>query len=378
MANNAEKLLPVILFIGLFTGALLADSFEVGRKAYLDGDYRSAYRILKPLAESGNSDAQKMMGILYDYGQGVDTDPQKALEWYIRSAEQGDPAVQYQVGAKYFKGGDIDQNYAEAVRWWQLAADGGQTEAQFNLGLMYFRGVAVEQDDAKAADLFRQAANREHAHAQYSLGVMYAYGRGVDRDYTEARRWFEKAAGKGIAQAQFNLGIFYEHGYGVEPDMMLAQQWYQRAAAQGLAEAKNRLDLLTTELSDMPVPAPVDTIAEDQAVSADISGYHISEISPFRIKREDWILQQSDKNYTIQIASVIREDELLRFLNRHGLKEDSAYMEAVIDGVTRYNAFYGVYTTYADAQQAIAGLPQEISRSSPWVRNFGILQKMIN
>ena len=80
---------------------------------------------------------------MYDYGQGVKADSEKALSWYLRSAEQGHPAVQYQVGAKYFRGDGVKQNYQEAAKWWDMAANGGQVDAQFNLGLMYFRGLSI-------------------------------------------------------------------------------------------------------------------------------------------------------------------------------------------------------------------------------------------
>jgi len=377
--TSADRLFRILLCITvLIVTGVRAETFEEGRAAYLEGDYPTAYEILRPLAESGNAEAQKMMGIMYDYGQGVDSDPEQAFRWYLRSAEQGDPAVQYQVGAKYFKGDGIEQNYAEAARWWKLAADKGQAEAQFNLGLMYFRGLDIEQDDVKAADLFIRAAKQDHGHAQYSLGVMYAYGRGIEKDYSEARKWFTRAAEKGIPQAQYNLGIFYENGYGIDADPLLAQQWYQRAAAQGLSEAKSRLDVLNAENREFPDDPAAGVPAQTRRVPGELSGYQISEISPFRIQREDWVLRQSGNNYTIQIASVTSEQELLRFLDTHGLEENTAYIQVVIDGVTRFNAFHGVYTSYADAQQAIASLPREIRSADPWVRNFAILQKMIN
>ncbi len=81
-----------------------AENYEEGRSAYISGDYKRAYGILKPLAEDGDSEAQKLLGIMYEHGHGVKANSKKALEWYIKSAKQGDPAVQYKVGAKDFRG----------------------------------------------------------------------------------------------------------------------------------------------------------------------------------------------------------------------------------------------------------------------------------
>jgi TPR repeat protein len=380
------QLLFVLLGTVCAAANLAAQSYEEGRAAYLKGDYQAAYEILRPLADSGDPEAQKMLGIMYDYGHGVEVDQQQALNWYIRSAEQGQPAVQYQVGAKYFKGDGIPQDHAEAVRWWTMAADNGQVEAQFNLGLMYFRGLGANQNDLQAAELFLKAAEQEHGYAQYSIAVMYAFGRGVDKNYDLALQWFLKSADKGIAQAQFNLGIFYENGYAVARDYQRAMDWYERAAAQGLTEASTRLEKIRMEQSLATRPsAGVDTVSSTSPVreithppDAELAADPVAEISSTGIRREDWVRQQREDSYTIQIGSVTDEDDLVNFIRSHNLEGDTAYIRVVIDGVTRYNALYGNFNTYAEAEQAAAGLPEDIRRVSPWIRNIGILQKLLN
>lgn len=383
-------LFSLLVLLVTYAGIAKAQTYEEGRSAYIRGDYSAAYAILRPLADAGDPEAQKMMGIMYDYGHGVGADAGEALQWYIRSAEQGQTAVQYQVGAKYFKGENTPQDYTEAARWWAMAADGGQVDAQFNLGLMYFRGLGLPQDDALAADLFRRAADQDHAHAQYSLAVMYAFGRGVEKNYDTALQWFTKAADKGVAQAQYNLGIFYENGYGVETDTAKAREWYQRAAAQGLTEAVSRLEGLSNAAIsgpvatadpvpvEPPVTAAVNTPDPVDSTATPVTGYSLSEIATNGIRREDWVLQQRPDSYTLQIGSVTAEEDIVRFLQSEGIEDNSAYIEVVVDGTTRYSAFYGVYSSYAEAEQAIAGLPDSLRRVNPWVRNFGILQKMLN
>ncbi len=269
MLENALRLITLLLLpMLLATGDGLADeadtaadtqradiatdAYRAGLDAYMNGDYKQALKILTPLAEDGNSEAQKMLGIIYDYGHGVRANKDKAMQWYLRAANQGHPVVQYQVGAKYYRGDGVEQDIGEAASWWELAANGGDAEAQFNLGLLYFRGLDVEQNDARAADFFRKAAEQGHSYAQYSLAVVYALGRGVEQDYARALGWFEKSADQGIAQAQFNLGVFYENGYAVEADPALARQWYQRAAEQDVSEAIAKL----AELGITTDPAP--------------------------------------------------------------------------------------------------------------------------
>jgi len=357
----------------------IAQSYEQGRKAYINGDYETAYDILQPLAEDGDSEAQKMLGIMYDYGHGVEKNKQKALTWYLKSARQGQTAVQYQVGSKYFHGEDVEQNYRKAAEWWQRAASDGQMDAQFNLGLMYFRGLSLEQDDRRAAELFRAAAEQGHGQAQYSLGVMYAFGQGVEQNYREALNWFQKAAEQGVAQAQYNLGVFYENGHGVERDIDEAAGWYERAAARGLNQARDRLAAMEGRTAAAGPPRekrPPEAAPAGDEPHAEIDEYDINEITPGAIRRKDWVLQQSPAGFTLQIGSVIREESIVNLIHSHGLESESAYIEVVIDDVTRYNGLYGNYSTYEEAERAAERLTTDTG-IEPWIRNIGILQKMV-
>jgi hypothetical protein len=384
-----------------------AQEYEDGRAAYLAGDYAGALAIIRPLAEGGDSEAQKLLGVMYDYGHGVPADPVQALQWYIRSAEQGDPAVQYQVGAKYFRGEGVAQDQVQAAKWWELAANGGQVDAQFNLGLMYFRGLAVNRNDARAAQLFRKAAEQGHGHAQYSLGVMYAFERGVKRDYHEALDWFNKAASQGVAQAQYNLGVFYENGFGVAIDRSVAKQWYERAAAQGLNEAREKLSQMGTEppaTAAAPIAHPDDLGAAAAAApaarvpAATTRVYDPGQDRPAAVatpasahvaaaptnapaergpRREEWVRAQKPDSYTLQIGSVTSEKDIQRFLRDAGIASEAAYIEVEINGTTRYNALYGTYASYAEAAQAAGELPESLRQVTPWVRNFGVLQQLL-
>ncbi|MBI1732643.1 MAG: SEL1-like repeat protein [Gammaproteobacteria bacterium] len=389
-----------------------AQDYETARAAYLKGHYGQALKIIRPLAEDGNSEAQKLLGVMYDYGHGVKADPVQALQWYIKSAEQGDPAVQYQVGAKYFRGEGVTQDQVQAAKWWELAANGGQVDAQFNLGLMYFRGLAVDRNDARAAELFRKAAEQGHGHAQYSLGVMYAFERGLRRDYGQALDWFNKAAAQGVAQAQFNLGVFYENGYGVTPDLAVAKQWYERAAAQGLMEASDKLKQLAgapgaTPPAGVAHPEDLAAAAAAAASAAATAGDGATAAPPAapstRVyvppaktvaaqakpvaappvqapagpRREDWVRAQRPDSYTLQLGSVTSEQDVVRFLTDAGIADEAAYVKVEINGTTRYNALYGAFASYAEAAEAAGNLPEGLRQVKPWVRNFGIVQQLL-
>ena len=352
-AGRTAGLAPAALLLAAawgFSGAAWPQSLADGAQAYADQDYEKALAILKPLAATGNPEAQKILGVMHDYGYGVEANAAEAMKWYLLAAKQGDPEVQHQVGARYFHGRGVEANQRKAATWWELAADSGLADAQFDLALLYFRGGAkVPKDGAKAAKLFQLAAEQGHGQAQYSLGVMHASGRGVEQDYGAALLWFKKAAEQGVAKAQFNLGVFYENGHGVKKDPATARQWYERAAAHGLPQAREKLGRAD----------PHDAVA---TISA---------------KGNEWAKSQAPEHYTIQLISLTDEERLGAFLKQHKLWDKTARIEISLHGETRYNALYGVYDDYAKAQLAIAELPEIPPWVKPWVRNFGILQKLM-
>ena len=57
--------------------------------AYGNGDYATALRLYRPLADKGNAEAQYNLGFMYDKGQGVPQEYAVAVKWYRLAADQG-------------------------------------------------------------------------------------------------------------------------------------------------------------------------------------------------------------------------------------------------------------------------------------------------
>ena len=76
-----------------------------------------------------------------------------------RLANQGDAEAQRNLGLMYDTGEGVPQNYAKALEWYTKSANQGYSQAQYNLGLMYKNGEGVPQDYTKALELFQKAAN---------------------------------------------------------------------------------------------------------------------------------------------------------------------------------------------------------------------------
>jgi hypothetical protein len=132
--------------------------FEEGRAAYERGDYATAIKKLRPLAEAGNAEVQNNLGAMYAKGHGVPQDAKEAAKWYRKAAEQGVAKAQAALGGMYFRGLGVSQDYKEAIKWLRLAAEQGVAEAQAALGEMYEKGLGVPQNKIVAYALYNLAA----------------------------------------------------------------------------------------------------------------------------------------------------------------------------------------------------------------------------
>ena len=118
-------------------GACFAQDLEKADAAYNSGEYATALRELRYLAERGNADAQFRLGVMYEEGKGDIQDYAQALKWYVRAALQDDGDAQYNIGQMYYNGRGVAQDYAEAVKWYKLAVGNFSEAAMLRLGMLY-------------------------------------------------------------------------------------------------------------------------------------------------------------------------------------------------------------------------------------------------
>ncbi len=123
--------LAAVLLVALVGPA--AAGFDEGAAALERGDYATALKEFRPLAEQGHAAAQNSLGVMYEYGDGVPKDYAEAIKWYRIAAEQSYVAAQNNLGVMYQYGMGVQQDYVEAVKWFRRAADQGLATAQRNL-----------------------------------------------------------------------------------------------------------------------------------------------------------------------------------------------------------------------------------------------------
>ena len=117
--------LSIVVGLALVLAPPAWAGFQEGVDAYKRGDYDTALKEFRPLAEQGDALAQFKLGRMYAKGRGVPQDYQEAAKWYRLAAEQGYAMAQGALGDTYRVGIGVPQDYGEAGKWYRLAADQG-------------------------------------------------------------------------------------------------------------------------------------------------------------------------------------------------------------------------------------------------------------
>jgi len=84
--------------------------------AYQKGDYETALRLLRPLAEQGDAHAQLAVAEIYYHGRGVSHDDTEAMKWFLRAGEQGEVSAQFHLGEMHAQGQSVPKDYVEAAK----------------------------------------------------------------------------------------------------------------------------------------------------------------------------------------------------------------------------------------------------------------------
>jgi uncharacterized protein len=120
---------------------------EAEREAQAN-DYATAVKLMRPLADKGDANAQHALGMLYSIGLGgAAPDNVAAVSWFRKAADQGLAAAQLFLGLQYDKGLGVPQDFILAYMWLNLSAGQGKEEA-----VQYRNMVAAKMTPAQIAE----------------------------------------------------------------------------------------------------------------------------------------------------------------------------------------------------------------------------------
>lgn len=138
-----KHLLPALAVLLLLVTPAVGQDYEKGYNAAIRGDFTTALREFRPLAEQGDAKAQQNLGSMFQAGVGVPQDYAEALKWFRLAAEQGQAIAQMGLGFMYFKGQGVPQNIVTAHVWFNLA--GAQVTADIAKGASEARDMVAEE-----------------------------------------------------------------------------------------------------------------------------------------------------------------------------------------------------------------------------------------
>ena len=118
---------------------------QAGVSALQAGNHAQALRILVPLANVGNDEAQRLVGEMSYNGQGMKRDLLAAFKWNEVSASNGNRIAQYNLGYLYERGDGVPASRSQAMAWYTKSALQDYAPAQHRLGDLY---VASDREKA--------------------------------------------------------------------------------------------------------------------------------------------------------------------------------------------------------------------------------------
>lgn len=128
---------------------------------------KSAIQI-ESLAQSGDVEAQHMLGCLYDGGFGFPQNHESAFKWFRRAAESGHIDAQRIIARSYMRGEGVEKDIKEGLKWCQKAADEDNKMCQFFMGVYYMLGwFGVEIDRTKAVYWLTKSVNKGYIEDRY-------------------------------------------------------------------------------------------------------------------------------------------------------------------------------------------------------------------
>jgi TPR repeat protein len=209
---------------------------------------------IKKAAEGGDAEAQYLLGLAYQYGQGVAADSERAAAWLRRAATKGFSRAQFAYGSRLYWGwGNITPNKKEGFEWWLVAAENGNAAAMLLIGetYLYGREGVPGEDLVQAEKYFNQALSAGAVEAETFFGLLHGVKAEKARKAGDAKAteqatqkrlaYFQNGAQKGASSAMYQLALMYRFGDYVKVDLQKAIEWYTKSTAAGNSDAAEAL-----------------------------------------------------------------------------------------------------------------------------------------
>lgn len=133
----------------------------------INQDLNEAIKWYLKAADKKNTNAIYQLGMIELMSNNKDMG--KVIKYLEEAALLNHPQAQYNLAVVYQKGDGVEINFNKALYYLNQSANAGFANAQYNLGLMHFRGDGTPKDDKLAFDWWQKAADQGFKPAQELL-----------------------------------------------------------------------------------------------------------------------------------------------------------------------------------------------------------------
>lgn len=183
-----------------------------------------AFNAAKAASDSGNAEADLLLGLMYDRGISVAKNHDEAISHYQKA--KANPVSEFVLGTYLSNGDGISKDLEKGRAMLQHSASTGFSYANLNLAIL------KQQNKEEFLPLLNEA----YAANNTTAGLLLAdYYLSLAKDATEmkqARDIYQRLAEKGNRDGQLKLAFLYENGLGGAVDLQNAEHWYELAARQ--------------------------------------------------------------------------------------------------------------------------------------------------
>ncbi len=184
-------------------------------------DYEKAFEWYKKSADKHNAYACYEAAKMLRDGIGTEQNLEQS-EKFFREAYRGfmkmdnknaDDKLLYRLGAMTLKGIGCTAYPEKAAEYFRRSAEMNNKYALCEYGKMLTEGDVISQDAQRGIAMLKRSAELGHSAASYALGKIYLFGKVVERDTDLAREWLTISAESGNEYAQYlleNMDRFYQ------------------------------------------------------------------------------------------------------------------------------------------------------------------------
>ena len=369
------------------------------------------------ITASADSVASMWLGQNYEFGETVTQDDRLAFEWYCNAAMQSDAAGQFKVALFLLEGKGSQKDLSSGIEWLNRAVNNGSHNAEFALGILL-----VETDAIRSAVLFKRAAEAGNLYANHRLAELYYYGMGVPQNYAKAKELSEAGVAAGFekskellirirmkqapmtiqadesessdtsltpesnAESQQEIGLFQSF-VSMLPSIF-SFKTTERMTPSEVAVTTSE-DVVSSQINDVTDTPSLATdnlsrskqelVSEQAALvktpASIINTTDSSDVQSTTARGIDWINQQPEMSYTIQLVQSANLDRINEFIKKYKLDNNAYYISALQDDQNRYILLYGNYPNISTTKQVIKTLSSGIQESDYWIRTFGDLRR---